>query len=143
MLKQLSSGVIVYRFDNIGKRMYLLLQYHGKYWDFPKGKLEAEEKWIEAAIRETREETGIQNLEIEPNFEYSYSYTFSDYRSHKVEKTVVFFIGKADSDVEVTLSHEHVDYLWLSYEQARMQVYFPSVKVLLDEVENFLIKKNS
>lgn len=141
MLKQLSAGIIVYRVDDYKRRTYLLLQYPGKYWDFPKGKLEHSEKWIDAALRETKEETGLENIYIESNFEHSYSYTFNDFKGNKVEKTVVFFIGKQDNDAEVTLSHEHMDFLWLPYDQARMQIYFESVRLLLDEVENFLIKK--
>ncbi len=141
MFKQFSAGIIVYRLDDNKKRTYLLLQYPGKYWDFPKGKLENSEKWIEAAIRETKEETNLDNLVIEEGFEHSYSYVFNDFKGNKIEKTVVFFIGKADLNSQVTLSYEHVDYLWLPYDQARMQIYFQSVRFLLDEVESFLIKK--
>jgi 8-oxo-dGTP pyrophosphatase MutT (NUDIX family) len=141
MFKQLSAGIIVYRLDDYKKRTYLLLQYPGKYWDFPKGKLEHNEKWLDAAIRETKEETNLDNLVIEEGFEHSYSYVFNDFKGNKIEKTVVFFIGKAEINKQVTLSYEHVDYLWLSYDQARMQIYFQSVRFLLDEAESFLIKK--
>ena len=141
MFKQLSAGIIVYRLDDYKRRTYLLLQYPGKYWDFPKGKLENTEKWIDAAIRETKEETNLDNLIIEEGFEHSYSYIFNDFKGNKIEKTVVFFIGKAEMNTQVTLSYEHVDFLWLPYDQARMQIYFQSVRFLLDEVESFLIKK--
>lgn len=141
MFKQLSAGIIVYRVDDDKKRTYLLLQYPGKYWDFPKGKLENTEKWIDAAIRETKEETNLDNLIIEDGFEHCYSYVFNDFKGNKIEKTVVFFIGKAEINTQVILSYEHVDFLWLPYDQARMQIYFQSVRFLLDEVESFLIKK--
>lgn len=141
MLKQLSAGIIVYRLDSFKKRTYLLLQYPGKYWDFPKGKLESNEKWIDAALRETKEETGLTNIAIEDGFEHNYSYIFNDFKGNKVEKTVVFFIGLPQLEAQVTLSHEHMDFLWLPYEQARMQIYFESVRLLLDEVETFLNKK--
>lgn len=143
MLKQFSAGVIIYRLDDNKRRTYLLLQYPGKYWDFPKGKLETNEKWIDAALRETKEETGLDNLKIKPGFEHNYSYTFSDFKGNKVQKTVVFFIGHSLSNQTVRLSHEHMDFLWLPYEQARMQIYFESVRLLLDEVESFLDKKYS
>lgn len=142
MLKQFSAGIIVYRVDENNKRTYLLLQYPGKYWDFPKGKLEYNEKWIDAALRETKEETGLYDLMIEKDFEYSYVYMFNDFKGNKIEKKVMFFIGKTNNYDNVTLSYEHVDYLWLPYDQARMQVYFDSVRFLLDEVELFLVKKN-
>ena len=143
MLKQFSAGVIIYRLDDNKRRTYLLLEYPGKYWDFPKGKLEGNEKWIDAALRETKEETGLDNLKIKPGFEHNYSYTFSDFKGNKVQKTVVFFIGHSLGNQTVRLSHEHMDFLWLPYEQARMQIYFESVRLLLDEVESFLDKKYS
>lgn len=140
MLKQLSAGVVVYRFGEDDTRTYLLLQYPGKYWDLPKGKLESDERWLDAASREAKEETGL-DISIHNDFEYSYTYTFNDFRGNKIEKTVVFFVGKAERDSHVTLSFEHIDYLWLPYEQAKLQINFENVKELLTEVENFLNKK--
>lgn len=142
MLKQLSAGIVVYRFGEDNTRTYLLLQYPGKYWDLPKGKLEPGEKWLEAALRETKEETGL-DLHMHEDFEYSYTYTFNDFRGNKIEKTVVFFVGKAEQDSSVTLSFEHIDYLWLPYEQAKLQIHFENVKNLISEVEDFLNKKYS
>jgi 8-oxo-dGTP pyrophosphatase MutT (NUDIX family) len=140
MLKQSSAGIVVYRIGDDNIRTYLLLQYPGKYWDFPKGKLEKDEKWIEAALREAKEESGL-SLDIEPGFEHCYTYNFNDFKGNKIEKTVIFFIGKADESSMVILSYEHIDYLWLPFEQARMQIHFESVRELLDEVEAFLNKK--
>lgn len=141
MLKQLSAGIIVYGIDENNNRLYLLLQYPGQYWDFPKGKLERNEKWIDAALRETYEETGLNDIVIEKNFEHQYSYVFNDFKGNKIEKTIVFFIGKTENINQVTLSHEHIDFLWLGYQQARIQLYFENVRFLLDEVEGFLANK--
>ena len=140
MLKQLSSGVVVYKIGDNLERTYLLLQYPGKYWDFPKGKLEQGEKWVDAALRETREETGL-TVAVDTQFDHSYTYSFNDFRGNRVEKTVVFFIAQAEKDAVVQLSYEHIDFLWLNYQQARMQVYFESVRQLLTEVENYLNQK--
>ena len=54
---------------------------------------------------------------------------------------MVFFIGQVASDSIVTLSYEHIDYLWLSFEQARIQIHFETVRELINEVEIFLNKK--
>lgn len=140
MLKQFSAGIVIYRLGEDGNRTYLLLQYPGKYWDFPKGKLEKNEKWLDAAIREAKEETGL-DLVLNNKFEYSYNYTFNDFKGNRIEKTVIFFVGMAEQESIVTLSYEHIDYLWLPYEQARMQIHFESVRKLIDEVEIFLNKE--
>ena len=136
-IKQFSAGVVIYRINESDERTYLLLQYPKGPWDFPKGKLLENEKWREGAFREALEETGL-SLTLHPNFEHSYSYTFNDSRGNRIEKTVVFFISKVDYNSTITLSQEHVDYLWLSYNQARMQLPFENIKYLLDQVEQFL-----
>lgn len=45
------------------KREILFIRRNSK-WDLPKGKVEKGETYEEAAIRETMEETGVQNLEV-------------------------------------------------------------------------------
>lgn len=137
MIKQSSAGVVVYRLGKNGERTYLLLQYPRGPWDFAKGKLKENEGWREAAQRELKEETGL-SLPLYKNFEHSYSYTFNDTRGNKVQKTILFFIALAPYDTEISLSQEHVDYLWLPYEQARMQLVFENIRHLIDQVEDYL-----
>lgn len=137
MIKQSSAGVVVYRMSEDGNRVYLLLQYPRGNWDFPKGKLKFNETWKKGALRELLEETGL-TLNLNNHFEYSYSYLFNDTRGNRIEKTIVFFLAKASFDSLVILSQEHVDFLWLPYEQARMQLPFENIKNLLDQVEQFL-----
>jgi 8-oxo-dGTP pyrophosphatase MutT (NUDIX family) len=137
LIKQSSAGVVIYSLDDDGSRAYLLLQYPRGPWDFAKGKLTQGEPWRVGALRESKEETGL-SLILHPTFEHAYSYTFNDSRGNKIEKTVVFFLAKADRDSAVTLSYEHVDYLWLPYHQARMQLQFENIRYLLDQVEQFL-----
>jgi 8-oxo-dGTP pyrophosphatase MutT (NUDIX family) len=51
---KLRAGSIV-----INQNQEMLLIYRKGKWDFPKGKLEKEEKTKEGALRETAEETGL------------------------------------------------------------------------------------
>lgn len=57
-----SAGVAVVRETPDGARFLLLRAYRN--WDFPKGLIEHGEDALAAAIRETREETGIDDLEF-------------------------------------------------------------------------------
>ena len=57
-MKEISAGIIIYRKTLEGVK-FLLLYHGGGYWNFPKGKIEAEEKSFQAALREIREETGL------------------------------------------------------------------------------------
>jgi 8-oxo-dGTP pyrophosphatase MutT (NUDIX family) len=60
--RRLSAGVVVVRDTDDGARLLLLRAYRN--WDFPKGHVEAGEEPFAAALRETLEETGIDDLEF-------------------------------------------------------------------------------
>src|SRR5271156_3659991 len=99
-VEEQSAGVVAFRVEEGGGRLYLLLDY-GRHWDFPKGHLEAGETPIEAARRELKEETGVGRVEILPNFAAKISYFFREKRkgakgksSVLIHKTVTFFAGR-------------------------------------------------
>ena len=75
--REIAAGVIVYRKTDEGLKILVL--YHGhSYWNFPKGKIESEEKSLEAALRETEEETGIapSDLKLTPSFRVQERFSF-------------------------------------------------------------------
>src|SRR3989344_2477514 len=75
--KEISAGFIVFRRTAEGLKFLLL--YHGhNYWNFPKGKIESEEKSLEAAFRETKEEAGLakQELRMAKNFKVYQKFSF-------------------------------------------------------------------
>lgn len=137
MKKMVSAGVVVY-YDNPsdGERVYLLLQYPKGYWDLPKGKLENQETRLEAAIRELKEETNL-DAEIHPGFEELLSYTFRGFDKELIVKEVTFFLGRA-KNINVILSEEHLDYLWLPYKQAIEQLTYQNAKKTLEKAQKFL-----
>ena len=61
---EVSVGSVLFRLKPEGGREYLVLQYPSGHYDFPKGHIEAEETEEETLRRETKEETGIQELEM-------------------------------------------------------------------------------
>lgn len=60
--EKLSAGFVVVRETPDGARFLLLRAYRN--WGFPKGLVEPGEDPLEAALRETTEETGIGDLEL-------------------------------------------------------------------------------
>src|SRR5271170_2016985 len=65
---RLSSGVVVVSLSQ-RKLKYLLLRAY-RNWDFPKGLVEAGEEPIDAALREVREETTLDNLSFDWGLEF-------------------------------------------------------------------------
>jgi len=131
-----SSGFILYSMDG-GVRKYLLLRhYYGGHWGFPKGHVESGESEVEAATRETREETGITAVQRIPGFRKESRYHF--YRgSRPVFKENVYFLGRAAYS-EPVISGEHTQYEWLPYAEARERLTFDETRHILDRAENTL-----
>jgi len=130
--------VLIYPADlACAKRQYLLLKHtHGTHWGFPKGTLEPGESDWQAAVRELKEETGIEHFKRVPGFERTLRYRFEREGRH-VDKSVVYFMATTDQQ-SVALSAEHSAYGWFTYPQARQQLDHPNARELLGEAEQFL-----
>lgn len=143
MQREISAGIIVYRKTNQGLR-FLLLYHGGRYWNFPKGHIEAEEKSLQAAIRETSEETGLKrhDLKISEIFKAYEKFTFYKGKT-KVFKTVIFYLAETDKP-DIKISHEHEGYGWFSYKEATflLQKHKDSA-ALLRRANNFVTKFNN
>ena len=133
-----SAGVLVYRIPPRHKVPQFLLLDYGRFWDYPKGHVEAGEDDMTAALRELREETGIDDVALAEDFRHEITYFFRDKRRGLIRKTVVFFLGKVDPKAEVTISHEHVGAEFLPYEEALKRVTYPTAKESLKKAKDYL-----
>lgn len=130
-----SAGIVVYtKADKTVK--YLLLHNTKGHWDFPKGRIEAGEDRLTAALRELHEEAGIA-VNIDNGFEASISYHFTDEDGEKAFKTVYFFLGEA-KNTDVVLSSEHNDSSWLNAASALELMPFEEGQKLIKKVDQFL-----
>ena len=75
MKKERSAGIVLFLEKSEGNR-YLLLNYPTGHWDFVKGKIEHGETEHQTALRETKEETGISDLEFIDGFKENINYNF-------------------------------------------------------------------
>ena len=130
-----STGIVLFRSD-LGKNKFLLLNYPQGHWDFVKGKIEQNETSHETALRETKEETGITNIEFVDGFEESVEYDFR-FKKENIHKKVIFFLAKTN-EKNIKLSHEHNDYLWLEYNDALKKTTFENAKNVLTKANEFL-----
>jgi 8-oxo-dGTP pyrophosphatase MutT (NUDIX family) len=96
-----------------------LLMRHKQRWDLPKGHNEPDESFLEAALRETEEETGIAaaDITIDPGFHFDlvYPVTYKRTGDQVFTKQVRFFLGYIDRPVELRLT-EHESARWFSWE---------------------------
>ena len=133
MKEEISAGIIL--FNELDKR-FLLLNYPSRHWDFVKGKMEKGETPHETAIRETKEETGISDVEFLNDFEEKIEYYFYADKQ-EIHKKVIFFLGKTKT-TEIILSNEHLDYIWLEFANAIEKTTYKNAKNLLQKSKDFL-----
>ena len=143
MQRIVSAGIIIFRRTSAGVKFLIL--YHGRnYWNFPKGKVEHQEKSDQAALREVQEETGLKQHELRPVAGFQTSERFSYQRGKdQVFKTVVLYLAETRQP-NITVSHEHEGYGWFTYAEARriLSKYKDSLRIL-DQAHDFLHRRGS
>ena len=108
----IASGVIIYTVDNNEVRFLLLQNAEHKTWGFAKGCALENEKIIETAIREVKEEAGV-TLKEEDLDKY-----FSDYSSYLLpnsrqkKECIIYLCKKSISSNMFKCSNEHQDFTW-------------------------------
>lgn len=149
-MREISAGIIIYRkprtdadLTRTNAEIKFLLVYHGGgYWNFPKGKIETEEKSWQTAVREIREEVGLKlkDLKFKKNFKAHERFTFQR-KGKKIFKIVIFYLAET-RQTQIRLSYEHDGYGWFSYKEAMkiLSKYKDSQKVLT-KANNFLQKR--
>ena len=132
--KEKSAAAVVYR-DTDQKRYFLLLRYEAGHWGFVKGHIEKNESEKEALLREVKEETGIDDISFKEGFRKEISYFFRQ-QNELIHKQVVFFLAETET-IDVKLSFEHKDYIWLEHDKALEKLTFRNAKdILNDAVEH-------
>ncbi len=136
MREQKSAGIVLFR-NASNKNEFLLLNYPQGHWDFVKGKVEEGETPHETALRETKEETGISDIEFLDGFEESVEYDFR-FKNEDIHKKVIFFLAKTDTK-KIRLSDEHFDSTWLGYNDALKKITHENAKNVLIKANKFLL----
>lgn len=100
----------------------LLVRHLAGHWGFPKGHIEAGESATQAALREFKEETGLDKVKlgIEPIVK---KYAFEK-NGAVISKTVTYFVGTVENK-NVTIRRDELDdFAWLPYSQALERITY-------------------
>ncbi len=138
--KEKSCGFVVYQRPEEGEIKYLLVRQGNNTWGFPKGHIENNESELQTAMRELKEETGLE-VRIFLGFKEVISYTLGK----NAVKKVIFFLGESDTDEVKCDGAEIVEYRWLPYNIALSQLSFDDLKRVLEKANVCLntIKRKS
>jgi len=116
----------------------LLIEMHNRvhpehaYWTFPKGTPEKGESPGETALRETREETGLKAITLDPHFSATESYVFTD-GDERIEKQVTYFLGVVE-DQSIQIEPDEVrSARWVSFAEAESLLTYQGARDVFSE----------
>ena len=132
MDKEKSCGAVLFR-EPDGQRVYLTLHSTQGHWTLCKGHVEDGETELETAVREIREETG---LEVRFTGGFREVITYSPFEN--CTKDVVFFLGKVSGGRLACQPEEVADARFLPFEAALESLTHASDKAILQEARRFL-----
>jgi 8-oxo-dGTP diphosphatase len=126
MRREFSAGGVLVRTIR-GRRHVAAIRPQGKpgIWALPKGKIDPGESAAEAALREVREETGVEGRLVEKlgDVRYTYTATWEPVKGERIFKVVSFFlltagrgrIGAIDDAMRVEVDEAR----WLPLDEAQ------------------------
>ena len=134
MKKTISAGIIIFRRTEDGLK-YLLLYRGRNYWNFPKGKIEQDERSFQTALREIKEETGLKpnELKFQSHFKAFERFVFQ-YKQEKIFRVVILYLAETRQS-QIKISSEHEGFGWFTLSEAQ--------KVLTKHKETFTILKRA
>ncbi len=120
--KEISCGCIIIK----NNKILLVYEKRRNFWGLPKGHVEQGESEEETALREVREEVGL-DVEIDKTKRYTLNYIINN----EIDKTSVFYIAKPkNEDIKIQES-EIGNIKWCSFEEAVELLTFEDWKQML------------
>lgn len=139
MTARLAAGLVVFRrYRNAFQYLLLQTSYGENHWTPPKGHLDEGEDNLEAAIRETLEESGLVENKDYTILDRNYNIAIN-YLVKNKPKEVKYWIAEVhDNLTEVTLSDEHIDFRWAELQEAISLVKYEQMIDVLRQTEDYL-----
>lgn len=139
--RQVSSGGVIFKKSEGLVEVALVSIKQGEFWCLPKGVVDKGETPEMTAVREVREESGLNGRIIDPLGEITYWYYIKD-ENIKCRKTVHFFLmeflggNTEEHDDEVDGSE------WFPFETALQKISFRGDRTVLDRAKKRMTELN-
>jgi bis(5'-nucleosidyl)-tetraphosphatase len=137
-IKDISYGIVPLRRLKKDFWEILLVRHGAGHWSFPKGHADPGEQPKETAIRELKEETGldiVSFLDI-PQLEEKYRFRA---KGRLIDKTVTYFTAEVEGVICVQ-QEEIIDFKWSPLPEAEKYATFPATKKVCQAVYANLLR---
>lgn len=137
-VKEVSAGGVIYR-RNGGEIEIALIHVRNR-WGLPKGHVEEGERIEETALREVREETGLEGKVIRQLGDIRYSYRDKTKKGEPVRiyKRVYFFLLRYTKGDVQAQDHEVDETRWFPIEEAIKNLKFATERTMVQRAWNTL-----
>ncbi len=133
MATETSCGALVVNKNGSSNKILLIRNRGGNYWGFPKGHREEGETLEETALREIREETGLE-IELIKGFSAETAYK----KDNGNTKYVTYFLAEPVSPEVIIQEEEISGYTWLEYSDCMEKLTYRRDKNVLKQAENYI-----
>jgi dATP pyrophosphohydrolase len=144
-MKIISNLIESHIFREVNSKIEFLLlkrspqQYYPNVWQMVSGKIINNETAFQTALREIKEETNLspQNFWVAPTVNSFYS-SDGDYIC-----VIPVFAAKVNYDSKVLLSKEHIEYKWVTPEEAKIMLAWDGQRKSVDVINDYFLNKYS
>ena len=130
-----SCGTVIFRKARGKYAVLLIKNKYTDFWSFPKGHVEEGENEYQTAIRETREETGI-DVKIENGFRMESVYLIG--KRKNTEKKVVYFTALTTRAYVVPQPEEISAFHWFFEDEFPFDATFENDKLIFTKALEFI-----
>jgi 8-oxo-dGTP diphosphatase len=141
IIRQISSGGVIFRKNDASIEIALVAVKDGKVWCLPKGIVDKGEKPDETAVREVSEETGLKGRIIEKLGEINYWYYIKEEEA-RCRKTVYFYLLKCEGG-DISKHDWEVDKAaWFQIDDALKIASHRNEKEIIEKARERLLGEN-
>ena len=133
MKKEVSGGAVIARRTETGREILLICHANGGHWGFPKGHVEANETETETALREIREETGL-DVTLDTGFRTVVTYS----PKPGVMKHVIYFAAELAGGDEKIPVEEITGLHWASPNDAASLITYENDRNVLAQYRAYM-----